>query len=165
MFRIGYGCDVHRLKAGRKLILGGVEIPFEMGLEGHSDADVLCHAVADAILGASAMGDLGSHFPDTDPGLEGISSILILRDVAGMASAGGFEILNVDGTIVAQRPRIAPFVPQMRAKIAGALGIGVNAVSVKATTTEGLGFTGRGEGIAAMAVVLLRAPDRSEGDA
>ncbi len=164
MLRIGYGCDVHRLKSGQRLVLGGVEIPFERGLEGHSDADVLCHAIADAILGASAMGDIGSHFPDTDPGLKGISSILILRKVAGMSVAKGFRISNIDSTVIAQRPKISPFVPKMRSNIAEALGIGSEAVSVKATTTEGLGFSGRGEGIAATAVALLEATSRSEED-
>ena len=155
--RIGNGYDVHRLVTGRKLILGGVDIPHTMGLLGHSDADVLLHALSDAILGAIGEGDIGRHFPDTDPAYKGADSIKLLQHVMALADAKGFRIGNVDTTIVAQRPKLAPFILQMRANIARALGTEEDRVNVKATTTEELGFAGRGEGIAAYAVALLEA--------
>jgi 2-C-methyl-D-erythritol 2,4-cyclodiphosphate synthase len=153
--RIGNGFDVHALVPGRKLILGGVEIPYERGLDGHSDADVLLHALADAILGALALGDIGRHFPDSDARWRGADSRALLRHVAGLATAAGYRIGNVDVTVIAQAPRLAPHVPLMRERIAADLGCGVDCVSVKATTTERLGFSGRGEGIAALASALL----------
>ena len=153
--RIGQGYDVHRLCEGRELILGGVRIPYERGLLGHSDADVLIHAVMDALLGAAALGDIGQHFPDTDEQYRGISSIELLKRVGGILAENGFLIENIDSTIVAQRPKLAAYRPQMAANIAKALGIEPDQVSVKATTEEGLGFTGSGEGIAAQAVALL----------
>ena len=153
--RIGNGYDVHRLVAGRKLILGGVEIPYAKGLLGHSDADVLLHALADAILGAIGEGDIGRHFPDTDPAYKGADSIKLLRHVMDLADAKGYRIANVDTTIVAQRPKLAPFIQQMRLNIAKALDTDADRVNVKATTTEELGFAGRGEGIASYAVALL----------
>lgn len=150
--RVGYGYDVHRLVEGRKLILGGVDIPFEKGLLGHSDADVLVHAVADALLGAAALGDIGQHFPDSDPRYAGADSLKLLSEVCALLRERGFEVGNIDGTVIAQRPKLAPHIPQMRERIAAACGITVEQVSVKATTEEGLGFTGTGEGIAASAV-------------
>jgi 2-C-methyl-D-erythritol 2,4-cyclodiphosphate synthase len=153
--RIGNGFDVHALTAGRRLVLGGVTIPHELGLEGHSDADVLIHAIVDAILGALALGDIGTHFPDTDPRWKDADSRVLLRHVAGLALAQGFAIENLDTTVIAQAPRLAPHVPRMRANIAADLGCDAAQVSVKATTTERLGFAGRGEGIAALATVLL----------
>ena len=154
--RIGHGYDVHKFAEGRKLILGGVEIPFEMGLLGHSDADVLLHAIADALLGAAALGDIGKHFPDTDPAYEGADSLQLLRQVCRKVREAGFEIENVDATVLAQQPKLRPYIDDMRAMISAALGIDIDCVSVKATTEEGLGFTGRKEGIAAHAVCLLR---------
>jgi 2-C-methyl-D-erythritol 2,4-cyclodiphosphate synthase len=153
--RIGNGFDVHALAAGRKLVLGGVTIPHDRGLDGHSDADVLLHAIADAILGALASGDIGSHFPDADPRWKDADSRVLLRHVAGLAGAQGFAIGNLDTTVIAQAPKLAPHVPQMRANIAADLACDVAQVSVKATTTERLGFAGREEGIAALATVLL----------
>lgn len=153
--RIGQGYDVHALASGRKLIIGGVEIPYEKGLAGHSDADVLLHAVCDALLGAAALGDIGSHFPDTDARYRGADSRVLLRAVRQLVQDSRWSISNVDATIIAQAPRMAPYVAAMRANIADDLGIPVNAVSVKAKTTERLGFEGRGEGIAAQAVALL----------
>ena len=153
--RIGNGYDVHRLVAGRKLILGGVDVPHTKGLLGHSDADVLLHALSDAILGAIGEGDIGRHFPDTDAAYKGADSIKLLRHVMAIADAKGFRIGNVDATIVAQRPKLATFIPQMRLNIARALSTEEERVNVKATTTEELGFAGRGEGIAAYAVALL----------
>ena len=153
--RIGQGFDVHALVEGRKLILGGVQIPYEKGLEGHSDADVLIHAVCDALLGAAGLGDIGMHFPDTDPAYKGADSRVLLRAVAQKVAAAGFEVANVDSTIVAQAPRMAPHIAKMAANISADLGIARAAVNVKATTTEKLGFTGRGEGIAAQAIALL----------
>jgi len=153
--RIGNGYDVHRLVAGRKLILGGVDVPHTKGLLGHSDADVLLHALSDAILGAIGEGDIGRHFPDTDAAYKGADSIKLLRHVMALADAKGFRIGNVDATIVAQRPKLAGFIPQMRLNIARALSTEEERVNVKATTTEELGFAGRGEGIAAYAVALL----------
>ena len=155
MIRIGQGYDVHRLTENRKLILGGVEIPFEKGLLGHSDADVLLHALCDALLGAAALGDIGKHFPDSDPAYAGVSSLFLLEETARLLREAGYAVGNVDSTIIAQRPKLAPFLPEMREKIAHTLGIPVEDVSVKATTEEGLGFTGSGEGIAASAVALL----------
>jgi 2-C-methyl-D-erythritol 2,4-cyclodiphosphate synthase len=155
--RIGNGFDVHAFAAGRPLVIGGVTIPHARGLEGHSDADVLLHAIADAILGALALGDLGRHFPDTDPRWKGADSRRLLREVAGLATAQRWRIGNVDTTIVAQAPRLAPHVDAMRANIAADLGCEIANVSVKATTTERLGFAGREEGIAALATVLLEA--------
>jgi 2-C-methyl-D-erythritol 2,4-cyclodiphosphate synthase len=154
--RIGQGFDVHALVAGRKLIIGGVEIPYEKGLEGHSDADVLIHAICDALLGAAALGDIGRHFPDTDPAFKGADSRVLLRAVGQKVAAAGFSVLNVDATIIAQAPRMAPHIGQMVANISADLGLARGAaVNVKATTTERLGFTGRGEGIAAQAIALL----------
>jgi 2-C-methyl-D-erythritol 2,4-cyclodiphosphate synthase len=153
--RIGNGFDVHALVAGRKLILGGVAIPFDRGLDGHSDADVLLHAVCDAILGALALGDLGAHFPDTDPRWKGVDSRKLLRHVVSLATADGWRTGNLDTTLIAQAPKLAPHVAAMRANLAADLGCDVGEVSVKATTTERLGFAGRGEGIAALATVLL----------
>lgn len=155
--RIGHGYDVHRLVEDRALILGGVSIPYEMGLLGHSDADVLTHAVMDALLGALALGDIGKHFPDSDPAYKGADSLMLLRHVAALLSAHGYVVGNVDATILAQRPKLAPYIPQMRERIATALGVDVDQISVKATTEEGLGFTGEGLGIAAHAVCLLEA--------
>ena len=153
--RIGHGYDVHRLTDGRALILGGVEIPYEKGLLGHSDADVLTHAVMDALLGAAALGDIGKLFPDSDAAYKGISSIELLRRVKARLAEAGFEAVNLDATILAQAPKLAPYRDEMRGNIACALDIPVSRVSVKATTEEGLGFTGSGEGIAAHAVALL----------
>jgi len=153
--RIGHGYDVHRLVPGRKLILGGVDIPHETGLLGHSDADVLLHAICDAILGAIGEGDIGRHFPDTDPAFKGASSIKLLRHVMGIAGNRGYRVGNVDATIVAQKPKLAPYITQMIGNIAEALGCDRDRVNVKATTTEELGFAGRKEGIAAYGVALL----------
>lgn len=153
--RIGHGYDVHRLTEGRALILGGVEIPYEKGLLGHSDADVLTHAVMDALLGAAALGDIGKLFPDSDAAYKGISSIELLKRVKARLAEAGFEAVNLDATILAQAPKLAPYRDEMRGNIACALDIPVSRVSVKATTEEGLGFTGSGEGIAAHAVALL----------
>lgn len=154
-FRIGNGFDVHRLVAGRKLILGGVEIPFEKGLEGHSDADLLLHAIMDSLLGAAALGDIGTHFPPSDLQYKDISSILLLKEVRKLIRSQGYRISNVDSTIVAEIPKMAPHILQMRKNIAEALEIDLNQVSVKATTTEGLGYAGRGEGMGAYATSLL----------
>ncbi len=153
--RIGQGYDVHRLAENRKLILGGVEIEFEKGLLGHSDADVLAHAIMDAILGAAAMGDIGHLFPDTDPAYSGADSIALLREVCRRVREQGFDIGNIDATVMAQRPKLAPHIIKMRENIASACGIDIGCVSVKATTEEGLGFTGSGEGMSASAVCLL----------
>ena len=151
--RIGHGYDAHRLTEGRKLVLGGVEIPYEKGLFGHSDADVLLHALADAILGAAALGDIGKLFPD--PATEGIDSRVILRAAASAAAEAGYALENCDVTVIAQRPKLAPYIDRMRANIAADLGLDVSAVSVKATTEEKMGFTGAGEGISCHAVALL----------
>lgn len=156
MVRVGSGYDVHRLVEGRKLILGGVEIPYEKGLLGHSDADVLLHAICDALLGAAGLGDLGRHFPDSAPKYKGISSLLLLEEVQRLLSETGFQINNIDATIVAEKPKMAPHVPAMLANIAAAVKVDRSAINVKATTTEGLGFAGRGEGIAAYAVCTIR---------
>ena len=163
MDRVGIGYDVHRLETGRRLVLGGVEVPFEKGLAGHSDADVLAHAIADALLGALGAGDIGHHFPDRDERWRGVSSLVILQQVGQKVRAAGFTIAHVDATLCAERPRIAEYVPDMRARLAGALGTEIAAVSVKATTGEGIGLVGRGEGMWALAIALLRAagPPRS----
>ena len=153
--RIGHGYDVHRLTEGRKLILGGVDIPWEKGLLGHSDADVLTHAVMDALLGAAGLGDIGKHFPDTDPAYAGADSVKLLEHVAGLLRDHGFAVGNVDATILAQRPRLAPHIPRMRDNLARAMGVDPGRVNVKATTEEGLGFTGSGEGMAAHVVALI----------
>ena len=153
--RIGQGYDVHRFKEGRKLILGGVDIPSEMGLDGHSDADVLAHAIADALLGAAALGDIGKHFPDTDEKYRGADSLRLLNHVVALIKAHGYTVINVDSTVVAQAPKLAPHIEQMRKNLATAMRITADRVSVKATTEEKLGFTGRLEGISAQAVCLI----------
>ena len=153
--RIGFGYDVHKLVEERKLILGGAEIPYELGLLGHSDADVLTHALMDALLGAAALGDIGKHFPDNDPAYKNIDSLVLLAQVNEILKAHNYIINNIDTTIVAQRPKLAPYIPEMRAKIAAVLGLSLDKVSIKATTTEGLGFTGEGLGISAYAVCTL----------
>lgn len=155
--RIGQGFDVHQLVAGRKLIVGGVEIPYHLGLLGHSDADVLLHAICDALLGAAALGDIGRHFPDSDARYQGIDSRELLRETARLLREKGYVAVNLDATLIAQAPKMAPHIPAMVANIAADLGVAVECVNVKATTTEKLGFTGRGEGIAAQAVCLIRA--------
>lgn len=153
--RIGHGYDVHRLVTGRKLILGGVEISYEEGLDGHSDADVLLHAIADALLGGAALGDIGKLYPDNDMQYKGISSLLLLRRTAEVLRENGFVVVNVDATVIAQAPKLAPYSEEMRRNIAEALAVEVSQISVKATTEEHLGFTGSGEGIAAHAMALL----------
>ena len=153
--RIGHGYDVHRLTEGRELILGGVKIDYEKGLLGHSDADVLLHAVSDALLGAAGLGDIGRHFPDTDPKYEGADSLELLRQVAGKIAAAGYRVGNVDVTMIAQRPRLKDFIPQMEQNIASALNVEPGRINVKATTEERLGFTGSGEGMACHAVCIL----------
>jgi 2-C-methyl-D-erythritol 2,4-cyclodiphosphate synthase len=155
MTRVGFGFDLHPLVAGRPLVLGGVTVPSEAGLDGHSDADVLSHAVAEALLGALALGDLGRHFPDTDPRWRGVSSLVLLKGVLDLVAARGARLVNVDATVLAQAPKLAPLLPEMAKRLADTLGIGVGAVSVKAKSPEGLGLLGRREGIAAMAVVIL----------
>lgn len=156
--RIGTGYDVHRLVEGRALVIGGVTIPYELGLLGHSDADVLLHAVADALLGAAALGDIGKHFPDTDPAYKGISSLILLEQVGKLLEENMFFVENIDATIIAQAPKMRPHIEQMRENIAKALGITIDQVNVKATTEEGLGFTGEGKGIASQAVCILTSP-------
>lgn len=153
--RVGHGYDVHRLTENRRLILGGVDIPYEKGLLGHSDADVLAHAVMDALLGAAGLGDIGKHFPDTDPAYAGADSLELLKHVAALLGERGWSIGNVDATILAQRPKLAPHIPTMVQNLAAAMGIEPERVNVKATTEEGLGFTGAGEGMAANAVALI----------
>lgn len=153
--RIGHGYDVHKLVENRRLILGGVEIPFEKGLLGHSDADVLLHAISDALLGAVAFGDIGGMFPDNDPAYKDADSLKLLEQVVARLKENGYTVGNIDATVLAQRPKLAPFIPAMRENIAAACGVAVDAVSVKATTEEGLGFTGTGEGIAAHAVCII----------
>lgn len=155
MIRVGQGFDVHRLVEGRKCIIGGVEIPFEKGLLGHSDADVLLHAISDAILGAVAKGDIGKHFPDTDPRFKNADSLKLLKHVWALAKGMGYKLGNVDATVIAEKPRMAPYIPRMVQNIADVLEAESDQVNVKATTTEKLGFTGRGEGIAAQAVVSI----------
>lgn len=156
MFRIGQGFDVHALVAGRPLIIGGVTIPFEKGLLGHSDADVLLHAITDALIGAAGLGDIGKHFPDTDPAYKGADSRVLLRDTMAILRAIDWKVINIDATIIAQAPKMAPHIPLMCATIAADLGLSPDQVNIKAKTTERLGFTGRGEGIAAEAVCLLQ---------
>ncbi len=155
MIRIGHGYDVHKLTTGRKLILGGIEIPFEKGLEGHSDADVLLHAIMDALLGAAAEGDIGLHFPDTDDRYLGADSTALLAEVGKILQKKGYRVENIDSTVLCQRPKLRPYIPGMRCRVAGILGLEEDQVSIKATTEEGLGFTGDGSGIAAHAVVLI----------
>ena len=155
MFKIGFGYDVHALVEDRKLILGGVEIPHSSGLKGHSDADVLIHAIMDAVLGALGLGDIGQHFPDTDPAYKGISSLSMLETVVGLAEKEGYGLNNLDCTLVAQAPRIAPFLPEMKRILSKALNVAANQINVKATTSEGLGFCGKREGMEAFAVVSL----------
>lgn len=159
MMRIGHGYDVHKLVEGRKLILGGVDIPHDKGLLGHSDADVLLHAISDALLGAAALGDIGKLFPDTDAKYEGADSLVLLKRVATRLSCSGWRIVNVDSTVLAQAPKLAPHISKMRSNIARALELDIDAVSVKATTEEGLGFTGERLGIAAHAVCLIEKAD------
>lgn len=154
--RIGQGYDVHRLGEGRLLILGGVTIPYEKGLIGHSDADVLVHAIMDALLGAAALGDIGRHFPDTDEAYRGADSLKLLACVGDLLMEHGYEICNIDSTIMAEKPKLAPYIPEMREKIAKVLGIEVDLVNVKATTEEGLGFTGLGQGMASQSICLLK---------
>ncbi len=154
-FRIGQGFDVHAFASGRKLILGGIEIPYELGLAGHSDADVLVHALCDALLGAAGLGDIGQHYPDNDARFSGADSMELLADVVAKLQAQSWNIGNADMTVIAEAPKLAPFIPEMRQRIAEVLGIAVEQVNVKATTTEQLGFTGRREGIAAQAVALI----------
>jgi 2-C-methyl-D-erythritol 2,4-cyclodiphosphate synthase len=154
--RVGTGYDVHRLSEGRKLIVGGVDIPFERGLLGHSDADVLLHAICDAMLGAAGLGDIGRHFPDSAPIYKDISSLMLLEEVRRLLAEAGFRVNNVDATIVAERPKMAPYIPAMITNIAAAIKVDRSAVNVKATTTEGLGFVGRDEGMASYAVVSIR---------
>jgi 2-C-methyl-D-erythritol 2,4-cyclodiphosphate synthase len=153
--RVGIGYDVHAFTAGRPLILGGIEIPHTRGLQGHSDADVLLHAICDALLGAVAEGDIGRHFPDTDPQYRGIRSTLLLKSVVSRVREKGFHVINIDGTVVCQKPKLADFIPRMRETIAGVVQLEVGRINVKATTTEGLGFAGREEGISAYAVALV----------
>lgn len=153
--RVGFGYDVHRLVPGRPLILGGIEIEYELGLLGHSDADVLLHAICDAMIGAAALGDIGVHFPDTDPAFKDVSSLFLLLRTYELLKKKGFELKNIDSTVVAQRPRLAPFIPRMVERISNHLGLGPGCVNIKAKTTETLGFAGREEGIAAYAVALI----------
>lgn len=155
MLRIGHGYDVHAFADNRKCIIGGVEIPYEKGLLGHSDADVLLHAISDSLLGAAALGDIGKHFPDTDPAYKGADSLLLLKNVADLIFSKGYRVNNIDATVIAQAPKMAPFVEQMRCNIASALQIDIDCVNVKATTEEKLGFTGRKEGISAHCVSLI----------
>ena len=155
--RIGQGYDVHALVEGRRLIIGGVEISHHLGLVGHSDADVLLHAICDALLGAAALGDIGRHFPDTNPGIQGGGQPEVFRETVRLVALKGFHVVNVDATIIAQAPRMSPHIPQMEANIAADIGFDPDCINIKATTTEKLGLTGRGEGIAAQAVCLLRA--------
>lgn len=162
MIRVGLGIDFHRFAPGRRLILGGVEVPYERGLTGHSDADVLSHAICDALLGAAGLGDIGQHFPDTDPKFKGISSLLLLREVGEMVRARNHRINNIDATIVAQEPRLAPYLPAMADQLAAALQIDRGMINIKATTPEGLGALGRGEGMAAYAIATLLAAEEPE---
>ena len=157
--RIGNGYDVHRFKEGRKLILGGVDIPYELGLDGHSDADVLAHAICDALLGAAALGDIGKHFPDSDPAYKGADSLVLLSNVCKLLKEKGWAVSNIDSIIVAQMPKLSPYIEQMRVNLANAAGIDCEQISVKATTEERLGFTGRLEGISAHSVCLIEKAD------
>ncbi|OCC15286.1 2-C-methyl-D-erythritol 2,4-cyclodiphosphate synthase [Dissulfuribacter thermophilus] len=154
-FRVGLGYDVHRFSRDRDLVVGGVKIPYEFGLLGHSDADCLLHAICDALLGAAGLGDIGRHFPDTDPAYKGISSLILLEKVVKLLHDEGWDIANIDSTIIAQSPRLAPYIDAMKKNISSVLGVDIGAVNIKATTTEGLGFEGKGEGIAAKAVALI----------
>ena len=163
MMRVGTGVDVHPFAPGRPLVLGGVVIPHDRGLAGHSDADVLAHAIADALLGAAALGDLGAHFPSSDPTLSGLSSLVILRRVGALLAAGGWRIANIDAVVIAESPRLAPHLPAMVAALAGALEVEPGQVSVKATTTDRLGSLGRGEGVAAQAVALIEGAGPAPG--
>ena len=162
--RVGHGYDVHRLAEGRRLVLGGVEIPYEKGLLGHSDADVLTHAVMDALLGAAALGDIGMLFPDTDEAYRGISSLRLLEQVRERLAEGGWSVVNIDATVLAQKPKLAPYRAEMCASLAGALALDASCVSVKATTEEGLGFTGEGLGVAAHAVALVEKITEEKGE-
>jgi len=153
--RVGIGYDVHPLARGRRLVLGGVEIPFEKGLDGHSDADVLVHAIIDALLGAAGLGDIGTHFPSSEPKYKDISSITLLRQVGALLQTHSWQVNNIDATVVAEQPKLSPFIPQMRQRIGEALGVSIGQVGVKSTTSKGLGFLGKGEGIAAHAVALI----------
>ena len=155
MLRIGHGYDVHAFADNRKCILGGVDVPCEKGLLGHSDADVLLHAISDSLLGAAALGDIGKHFPDTDPRYKGADSLILLENVCNLVKSKGYTVNNIDATVIAQMPKLAPFIDEMRSNIAKALGVDIDAVSVKATTEEKLGFTGRKEGISAHCVCLI----------
>ena len=155
MFRIGHGYDVHRLVEGRKLIIGGVDIPYEKGLLGHSDADVLLHAIGDSLMGAAALGDIGCIFPDNDPKFKDADSLVLLREVVSLLESNGYSVVNVDATLIAQKPKMRPYIDEMRANIASACGTDIGFISVKATTEEGLGFTGNGEGISAHAVCII----------
>lgn len=162
MMRIGHGYDVHRLENGRRLILGGVQIPYPQGLAGHSDADVLTHAVMDALLGAAGLGDIGMHFPDTDDRFEGINSLILARETVALVQDAGYCICNIDSTLIAQAPKLSPYLPQMRKALSQALQINTNQINIKATTEEHLGFTGRKEGIAAHAVCLLERTNQAQ---
>lgn len=162
MMRIGHGYDVHRFESGRRLILGGVEIPYPQGLAGHSDADVLTHAVMDALLGAAGLGDIGMHFPDTDDRFAGIDSLILAREAAALVQDAGYCICNIDSTLIAQAPKLSPYLPQMRKALSQALQIKVDQINIKATTEEHLGFTGRKEGIAAHAVCLLECTNQAQ---
>jgi len=153
--RTGIGYDIHRLAEGRRLILGGIEIPFERGLMGHSDGDVLAHSICDALLGATCLGDIGSHFPDSNPAFSGVSSMDLLSKVVALVCEGGYEVVNVDAVVLAERPKLAPFISGIRSRLAGVLGLQIDCVSVKAKTCEGLGSIGRGEAIAAQSVALI----------
>lgn len=159
MFRIGFGYDAHRLTEGRKLILGGIEIPYALGLEGHSDADVLTHAIMDALFGAMGSGDIGRHFPDIDPAYKNVSSLSLLKKAMENLNREGFRLNNLDATIVAQAPKLAPYIPHMRKRLGETCEVHVDQINIKATTTEGMGFCGRGEGIAAYAVVSIARED------
>ncbi len=155
MIKSGIGYDVHKLVKGKRLVLGGIEVPYEYGLEGHSDADVLIHSVIDAIIGALGKGDIGLHFPDTDPQYKDINSMFLLKEVFSWMKADGYVINNIDSVIIAQRPKLSPYIPEMRKNIANVLEVYIESINIKATTTEGLGFCGRGEGIAALSIVTL----------
>lgn len=155
MFRIGHGYDVHRLVEGRKLIVGGVDIPYEKGLLGHSDADVLLHAIGDSLMGAAALGDIGCIFPDNDPKFKDADSLVLLREVVSLLKSKGYSVVNIDATLIAQKPKMRSYIDEMRANIASACHVDINFISVKATTEEGLGFTGNGEGISAHAVCII----------
>jgi 2-C-methyl-D-erythritol 2,4-cyclodiphosphate synthase len=159
MYKIGFGFDAHRFSKDTKLVIGGVEIPFEYGLKGHSDADVLSHAICDALLGALGEGDIGSHFPDSDPKYKGMSSLVFLEETMTLLNERGFEIENLDSVIVCEKPKIAPHIKQMKETLSQVLGISVKSLGIKATTTDQMGFTGRGEGIAAHAVALIKSKD------